>query len=177
MNWWKWHIEKGWRPVVLLGCFMTFVAGTVGLLLSQPVQAQDNHAQSSAERLVTIRDRGREQTIMTRARTVRQALQLARVTVDERRDVVKPDIDMELTGTTFTVTIFRARPVTVIDGSRRSHITTAEQTPQRIAKAAGITLYVEDRVEFMTSDNMLLDGANVLMNITRASLRTVRRAK
>ena len=173
MKWWKWQMEKGWRPVVLLGCFIAFVAGAVGLLLSQPVQAQDDHAQSSAERLVTIRDRGREQTIMTRARTARQALQLARVTVDETRDAVEPNIDLELTGTTFTVTIFRARPVTIIDESRRSHITTAEQTPQRIAKAAGITLYVEDKVEFMTSDNMLLDGANVLMNITRAPLRTV----
>ena len=95
-------------------------AGVVGLLVAQPAQAQDNHAQSSAERLVTIRDRGHEQTIMTRARTVRQALQLARVTVDETRDVVEPNIDLELTGTTFTVTIFRARPVTIIDGSRRN---------------------------------------------------------
>ncbi len=173
IKWWTWRIEKGWQLAVLSICFMIFIAGVVGLLLTRSARAQDNRASSSAERLVTIYDRGREQTVMIRARTVRQALQLARVTVDEQRDMVEPNIDMELTGTTFTVTIFRARPVTVIDGSRRSHITTAEQTPQRIAKAAGITLYVEDRVDFMTSDNMLLDGTNVLMNITRAPLRTV----
>lgn len=173
MKWWKWQVKTSWWPVVPLGCFMAFMAGAVGLLVSQSVQAQDNHAQSSTERLVTIHDRGREQTIMTRARTVRQALQLARVTVDEKRDMIEPNIDMELTGVKYQINIFRARPVTVMDGAKVQQRTTPQQTPSGIAKAAGLVLYREDKVDFMSSDNLLVDGASLVMKIERAKQRTV----
>ena len=125
------------------------------------------------EHLVSVYDRGGEKTIVTNALTVRQALQAARISIDEKRDMIEPNIDMELTGVKYQINIFRARPVTVMDGAKVRQITTAQQTPSGIAKAAGLVLYREDKVDFMSSDNLLVDGASLVMKIERAKQRTV----
>lgn len=136
------------------------------------VQASD-HNNADIERLVNVYDRGRHYTAVTRAKTVRQVLDLLQITVDEQRDIVEPHIDMEMTGVKYDINIFRSRPISIIDGKRRSYVTTAEQSPMQIAKAAGITIYSEDKVKFLPSDNVLLDGASVVMHVERASQRTV----
>lgn len=129
--------------------------------------------QSGRERIVAIHDGGNEKVIVTTANTVRQALAAAGVNFEEHHDSIEPHIDMELTGEKYQVNIYRARPITVRDATTIVNITTSEQTPVRIAKAAGITLYNEDTVEFMTTDNLAMNGAGVTMNIDRARQRTV----
>lgn len=153
----------------LIGLLACAVCIGLVFLMSGVVSA----ANQSIERLVNIHDYRVNRTIATRATTVRQALELAGVVVDEKQDLVEPNIDMELSGANFEVNIFRARPVTIIDGRKRVHITTAAQTPVQITKAAGVKLYTEDKVEFMRSDNLLLDGASLVLNIERAAQRTV----
>ena len=69
--------------------------------------------------------------------------------------------------------LFRARPITIVDGNKRLKITTAEQTPVLIAKAAGLTLYREDKTYFTESDDLLVNGASLVMKIERAKQRTV----
>ena len=124
---------------------------------------------SPSRHLVRVYDRGEEKTIVTNALTVRQALQAA----NEKMDTVEPNIDMELTGSKYQVNIFRARPITIVDGNKRLKITTAEQTPALIAKAAGMTLYREDKTQFTNSENLLVNGAGLVMKIERAKQRTV----
>ena len=141
--------------------------------VSLPVQADTDEPVSDRERLVTIHDRGQERTVVTKARTVRQVLQALDISVDEARDVVEPNIDMALSGAKYEIAIFRARPVTVVDVGRRTHVITAERTPARIAKAAGVTLYTEDVAVITSSHNLLLDGVGMVMAIERASQRTV----
>ena len=128
---------------------------------------------SSSRHLVHVYDRGEEKTIVTNALTVRQALQAAKISIDEKMDTVEPNIDMELTGSKYQVNIFRARPITIVDGNKRLKITTAEQTPALIAKAAGMTLYREDKTQFTNSENLLVNGAGLVMKIERAKQRTV----
>ena len=128
---------------------------------------------SASTRLVSIHDRDSEKTIVTNALTVRQALQAAGITVDEKRDVIEPNIDMELTGTKFQVNIHRARMVTVIDGTKSRQVITAEQSPIRIAKKAGIILYREDKIDFSNPENLLVSGASLAMKIERAKRRTI----
>ena len=125
---------------------------------------------TSGEHLVRIYDRGEEKTIITSALTVRQALRAAKITIDEKIDVVEPNIDMELTGAKYRVNIFRARPITIVDGNKRLKVTTAEQTPALIAKAAGIEVFEEDKTTLTNSDNMAVDGANIVMKVDRASM-------
>ena len=122
----------------------------------------------AGERLVTIYDRGAERTIVTKARTVREALKLARLSIDERQDVVEPGLDSEMVAERYNVNIFRARPVTIVDGGRRLRVTTAQQTPILIAKAAGLEIFNEDKTTLAKADNVAVDGADMVMRVERA---------
>lgn len=126
----------------------------------------------AGERLVTIYDRGVERTIVTKARTVREALKLARLSIDERQDVVEPGLDSEMVAERYNVNIFRARPVTIVDGAKRLRVTTAQQTPILIAKAAGLEIFNEDKTTLAKADNVAIDGADMVMRVERASLVT-----
>ena len=122
----------------------------------------------AGERLVTIYDRGVERTIVTKARTVREALKLARLSIDERQDVVEPGLDSEMVAERYNVNIFRARPVTIVDGGKRLRVTTAQQTPILIAKAAGLEIFNEDKTTVAKADNVAVDGADMVMRVERA---------
>lgn len=134
-------------------------------LAESPVDAPG----ASDTHVVHIYDRDTEKVIVTKARTVREALKAAQVDVSEHKDAVEPALDTELISSKYSVNIFRARPVTVIDGNQRLMITTAQQTPELIAKAAGVALYAEDRASLGEPSNVLLDGANLVMTIDRAT--------
>ena len=155
------YLQLGW---VLAGCLM------VGLLTMASAQAQATQQQSSGV-VVTIVDRGKQRTIITTATTVNQALTNVGINLD-RADVVEPQLNSQLTQTN-TITVYRARPVTIIDGLRRIRVTTAQQTPSGIAAAGGLALYREDKARLSWSDNLSLDGARLLLTIERSRTRTV----
>ena len=140
-----------------------------GLFFVNRALAEDTKPVTRAgERLVTIYDRGVERTIVTKARTVREALKLARLSVDERQDVVEPGLDSEIVAERYNVNIFRARPVTIVDGGKRLRVTTAQQTPILIAKAAGLEIFNEDKTTVAKADNVAVDGADMVMRVERA---------
>ncbi len=155
---------------------ITFVSGAILMLVSglffvnQALADATKPAAKAGEKLVTIYDRGAEKTIVTKARTIREALKLAKFSIDERQDVVEPSLDSEMVAEKYSINIFRARPITIVDGNKRLKVTTAEQTPALIAKAAGIEVFEEDKTTLSNSDNMAVDGANMVMKIDRASM-------
>ncbi len=155
---------------------ITFVSGAILMLVgglffvNQALADATKPATKAGEKLVTIYDRGAEKTIVTKARTIREALKLAKFSIDERQDVVEPSLDSERVAEKYNINIFRARPITIVDGNKRLKITTAEQTPALIAKAAGIEVFEEDKTTLSNSDNMAVDGANMVMKIDRASM-------
>ena len=155
---------------------ITFVSGAILMLVgglffvNQALADAAKPAAKADEKLVTIYDRGAEKTIVTKARTIREALKLAKFSIDERQDVVEPSLDSEMVAEKYNINIFRARPITIVDGNKRLKITTAEQTPALIAKAAGIEVFEEDKTTLSNSDNMAVDGANMVMKIDRASM-------
>ena len=155
---------------------ITFVSGAILMLVgglffvNQALADADKPAAKAGEKLVTIYDRGAEKTIVTKARTIREALKLAKFSIDERQDVVEPSLDSEMVAEKYNINIFRARPITIVDGNKRLKVTTAEQTPALIAKAAGIEVFEEDKTTLSNSDNMAVDGANMVMKIDRASM-------
>ena len=155
---------------------ITFVSGAILMLVgglffvNQALADATKPAAKAGEKLVTIYDRGAEKTIVTKARTIREALKLAKFSIDEHQDVVEPSLDSEMVAEKYNINIFRARPVTIVDGNKRLKITTAEQTPALIAKAAGIEVFEEDKTTLSNSDNMAVDGANMVMKIDRASM-------
>ena len=155
---------------------ITFVSGAILMLVgglffvNQALADATKPAAKADEKLVTIYDRGVEKTIVTKARTIREALKLAKFSIDERQDVVEPSLDSEMVAEKYNINIFRARPITIVDGNKRLKITTAEQTPALIAKAAGIEVFEEDKTTLTNSDNMAVDGANIVMKVDRASM-------
>ena len=155
---------------------ITFVSGAILMLVgglffvNQALADATKPAAKAGEKLVTIYDRGAEKTIVTKARTIREALKLAKFSIDERQDVVEPSLDSEMVAEKYNINIFRARPITIVDGNKRLKVTTAEQTPALIAKVAGIEVFEEDKITLSNSDNMAVDGANMVMKIDRASM-------
>ena len=155
---------------------ITFVSGAILVLVgglffvNQALADATKPAAKAGEKLVTIYDRGAEKTIVTKARTIREALKLSKFSIDERQDVVEPSLDSEMVAEKYNINIFRARPITIVDGNKRLKVTTAEQTPALIAKAAGIEVFEEDKTTLSNSDNMAVDGANMVMKIDRASM-------
>ena len=119
-------------------------------------------------RLITIHDRGDEKVILTHAQTVRDALTDAGVQVTAE-DQVEPQLDNSLVATDYTVNIYRARPVIVVDGMVRQKVMTAAQTPEGISKAAGVTLHHEDKTTLDASDDIVSDGASIMLTIDRAT--------
>jgi len=128
------------------------------------------HAQTgTGGHLITIHDRGVDKVLLTNADTVGDALTEAQITLDSH-DAVEPVVSQKLIATEYQVNIYRARPVTVIDGPTRAKIVTAYQTAEQIAKDAGISLYPEDKTTLSRSDNLLADGAGLSLTIDRATL-------
>lgn len=128
----------------------------------------DDPSSSDTQRLVTVHDSGSEVTVVTRAATVRDALQQADIVLGTH-DVVEPSLDEQLVAKAYQVNIFRARPMVVIDGAREVRVMTAQQSPAKIAEAAGITLYSEDTTSFERIDDVLGSvGAGTQMVIERA---------
>jgi uncharacterized protein YabE (DUF348 family) len=122
----------------------------------------------SGGRLITIHDRGQEKVLLSDAETVGAALKVAGINLDSH-DVVEPAVSEKLVATEYQVNVYRARPVTVIDGPIRQKIVTAYQTSEQIAKDAGISLYPEDTTKLSQSDDILANGAGLALTIKRAT--------
>lgn len=157
------------RKIMFVSGAMLMLVGGL-FFVNQALADATKPAAKAGEKLVTIYDRGAEKTIVTKARTIREALKLAKFSIDERQDVVEPSLDSEMVAEKYNINIFRARPITIVDGNKRLKVTTAEQTPALIAKAAGIEVFEEDKTTLSNSDNMAVDGANMVMKIDRASM-------
>lgn len=98
---------------------------------------------AAGERLVTIHENGEERVILTKATTLGKALEGANIALDPK-DLVEPGLDHELVASNYEVNIYRARPVTIVDGSVRQKVLSPYRTASQIAKEAGIELYPED---------------------------------
>jgi len=120
-------------------------------------------------RLMTIHDRGQDTLVLTDADTVGGALAEAGITLDAK-DAVEPALGEKLVASEYQVNIYRARPVTIVDGPMRQKVVTPYQTPERIIKDAGITLYPEDATELSRTDNIIADGAGLQLTIDRATI-------
>lgn len=128
----------------------------------------DEETRSDGDRIITLYDRGVERSFMTSSPTVGGALKEAGIEVDAR-DRVEPALNEELVAEAYTVNLYRARPLLVVDGMLRNVIMTAARAPEQIAKDAGITLYPEDETSFELSNDLLGDGAAERFVVERAA--------
>lgn len=147
-----------WRFTIAILLVVGIIVGIV-----QPAFANDGEG-----RLVTVYDRGIKSVFLSNKATLGEALDAQGITLDSR-DVVEPTIDEELIASEYHVNIYRARPVTVIDGQVRLRTISAHQTAQHIAQDAGITVYEEDETTLLPSEDFIGDGAGLQLSISRAT--------
>lgn len=150
---------------LLIGLITSFVF--VDYALAQSDRSLPDTAEN--EHVLNIYDRGQERVIITKAKTIRQALKSAQIDFNIGWDVVEPGLDTKLIAAKYNVNIYRAKPITIVDGTVRKRVTTAQQTPELIAKAADIKLYTEDEIELGVASDHLIDGIDTIMEIDRAT--------
>lgn len=124
-------------------------------------------AQEVGGRLVTVHDRGVSTVFITHEKTLASALEAQGIEL-QAHDAVEPSRDEELIAPDYQVNIYRARPVTVIDGAVRQRIMTPFQSTEKIANDAHVALYPEDRTSLEQSSDMLYDGAGLVLRVDRA---------
>jgi len=147
-----------------ISMLVTFALGAFIVMSTQSVEAQ-----TGGGRLITVHDRGVETSFITNKATIREALVEQGVRLDIK-DAVEPSLDETLVAHDYQVNIYRARPVTVVDGAIRERIVTPYQTAERIAKDAGIILYAEDTTTLKQSSDIVGSGAGLELVIDRATL-------
>ncbi|HEU5187690.1 MAG TPA: ubiquitin-like domain-containing protein [Candidatus Saccharimonadales bacterium] len=142
---------------------LVIAALLAGVFAFAPTQS---HAEN--ERVVTIYHDEHEKTVVTDATTVESVLQRAGITLGAH-DAVEPALTTELSAPSYNINIYRARPVTIIDGAKKYTVSSPYSSPHTIAEAAGIALQDEDLLELTRSDDLLGDGAGLKLSIDRAT--------
>jgi len=145
--------------LAILGLVAVFAANAV----TQPAAALNEGG-----RLISVHDRGKETVFLSQADTLADAFKEAGIEVDSH-DAVEPGIDERLVASDYQVNIYRARPVTVIDGATRLKVMTPYQTAEQIIADVGIELYPEDVTSLTRSTDIVTDGAGLKLNIDRAT--------
>jgi resuscitation-promoting factor RpfB len=150
-------------PVITI--FVLFIGSVFGFFMfgGQVVQPGDT-------KIVRFHSEGKNQSIVTRAKTVNEFLERSNINV-EPGDVVEPSQDSEITSEEFSVNLYKAKPVTLVDEKGEKTITkSAETIPEVVAKKAGYNLYPEDIVEVVEPDKSLEQGIiGTHININRAT--------
>jgi uncharacterized protein YabE (DUF348 family) len=139
----------------------------VWLAITSTAQAQSSRSNGGGA-LISIYDRGNKSVLLSDAKTIGDALAEANVRVDEH-DVVEPAVTEKIITSEYKVNIYRARPVTVIDGSEKRKVMTAYQTAEQIAGDAKVALYPEDKVDLSRSNDLLGQGAGLQVSVDRAT--------
>lgn len=153
--------------MITLGALVVFFAGMV-LTASAYAAPEERPVPAAGERLITVHDSGKDRGILTKATTLRKAFESAKIHIDPN-DLVEPGLDETLVAGNYEVNIYRARPVTIIDGSVRVKVMSPYQTPQQIAEHAGVTMHDEDEATMSLAGDMVSGGAGVKLAIDRAT--------
>lgn len=118
----------------------------------------DNSLAENDTNIVIVDHDKQRQTVPTNAKTVGELLQKIEVRL-KPGDVVEPSKNTEIIGDNFRVNVYRAVPVTVIDGGHRTYAYSAAATPRSIVKQAGVNVYPEDKLNLEPTENFLTDSS------------------
>lgn len=108
--------------------------------------------------IVIVNHDNRQETVPTKAKTVGALLKRLDITLNPG-DVVEPSQDTAIVQDNFHVNVYRAVPVTIVDGGHITYSFSAASTPRSIAKQAGLTIYPEDNLQLAPTQNFLTDDS------------------
>lgn len=136
-------------------------------LISRP----QTNAHAENANVITIYIDGEKRTIATEAPTVESVLEKIGANLGEH-DKTEPALDHAVNGNDFTINVYRARPITVVDGANNYTVMTAERSPRQIAEDAGFKTKQEDEFGFERSDDPFEGAPGTQMVIKRAKTIT-----
>jgi resuscitation-promoting factor RpfB len=149
------------RPYVLpllgavLGIFIV-----IGIVLTHRGDA----LKPSGSHVVYLFDKGKKETLDTKAQTVGQLLKNLPLHLIAE-DVVEPSRDTTIVEDNFRVNVYRARPVIVVDKGSRTVTLTAQKSARVVAENAGVQVYPEDKATFLAGDiRQNIVGEQVVIN-------------
>jgi uncharacterized protein YabE (DUF348 family) len=140
-------------PLITFGSLILCSIVVVALLNggSPKLTRTDSH-------IVIISHDNIEQTVPTSADTVGQVLNRFRIPLHDG-DVVEPAQDTQIVTDNFRINVYRAVPVTIVDGAKKTFAYSAATTPRSIVKQAGIEVFPEDDLKLLPTTNFLLEGS------------------
>jgi uncharacterized protein YabE (DUF348 family) len=115
---------------------------------------------ASDSRVVHVSMNGTTQVVPTRAATVGELLNRMDIHLTPK-DIVEPSADTQILEDDFRINVYKARPVTVIDGNHKVTTLSAAPTPEAVAASAGIEVHREDNVK---SEPKAPEPADVMRN-------------
>lgn len=160
-----------YKPLFVFGIITLLLVAVLTVSTVRTARAASDEAPKSGERIVVVHDGTVKRGFLTDETTVSDALKEAGVELDAN-DLVEPALDEKLVASSYDVNIYRARPVTIIDGSVRKKVMSAYRTPAQIVRHADMELRDEDIAKFSLSVNPA-DGAVTQLTIDRATPLTL----
>lgn len=98
-----------------------------------------------------------EQFVPTRAQTVGELLIRLDITLNEG-DVVEPALDTKIVSDNFRVNVYRALPITIVDGDKEIRALSAAATPRSIVRQVGIDAHPEDEFIMDPAEDFVSQG-------------------
>jgi uncharacterized protein YabE (DUF348 family) len=159
------------KPTIPYGLVTTvfcLVLLVLGVVLATRAHAEPQPSLATGDHLITLHDGDQDRGILTSATTLRQAFKEAGIAIDPN-DMVEPGLDEALVASHYDVNVYRARPVTVVDGALRTKVLSPYQTPEQIVKHASMTLQDEDEMAVSVNNDMVSRSAGLQVTIDRAT--------
>lgn len=149
--------------IIGIGVLVTLMSTFVSSL----VYAQEDETAKVSEHLLTIHDAGEKVTLLTTKHNLGEALEEIGVTLSEY-DTTEPGLDHELKEKHYYVTIYRARPVTILDGDAKYSILSAHREANKIVQDSGVEVRDEDILDVALVFDQLSGFYVEQLNIQRA---------
>jgi uncharacterized protein YabE (DUF348 family) len=132
--------------------FFVSMIGIVGMS-GQTIGANDSH-------VVRVSIEGNTSMVPTRAKTVKEFLEKVQIDVNEG-DVIEPALESEIDQDDFRLNVYKARPVTIIDGESKTQTLSAAKTPRAVVEQAGVQVYPEDAVNLDKPSERILEDQTI----------------
>lgn len=153
------------KILLVAGVFVVAFGVAMAFSRNSDTFARDDGQAPAEEHFVKLEDGDTVVTVKTRARTVEELLTRAEVKVSEA-DVVNPGLDTQIDDD-MTVSIWRARPVVIVDGLRRQYLMTTEMDAREIVVKYGKEIYEEDEVTEALAYDFLATGPAYVYKVVR----------
>lgn len=143
-------VNKGLLHLEKVGIERTaaFVAvGVTVLALGLGLTAQTRHSFrvfADEKRVVQLSIDGQRRMVVSSASTVKDILTENGINL-KSGDVVEPEADTVVDQPNYNINIYKASPAVVVDQGKFIQVVTGYRSARKIASAAGITLYPEDK--------------------------------